>query len=152
MANQDQNNTQNQRSREATGQRGTGGRQASAGIDPNSAFPGDASGVTQGDTTGAASPADIGQGESGASVDMADVIDKAKNKAADDLPNPQGTKAEEEAQRTLRATEHMSTGNVPHGGDDPQHRTNTPMTPTPNETGGKGNVGDKSMKDDNPQK
>jgi len=152
MANQDQNNTQNQGSQEATGQRGNGGRQASAGIDPNSAFPGNASGVTQGDTTGAASPADTGQGERSTSVDMADVIDKAKSKAIGDLPNPQGTKAEDEAQRTLRATEHMSTGNVPHGGDDPQHRTNTPMTPMPNETGDKGNVGDTAMKNDNPQK
>ena len=83
---------------------------------------------------------------------MADVIDKAKNKTADDLPSPQGGKAEEEADRTLRATGHMSTGNVPHGGDDPQHRTNTPMTPMPNETGGKGNVGDISMKDDSPER
>ena len=79
---------------------------------------------------------------------MTDVIDKAKNMTADDLPSPQGTQAEEEADRILRATEHMSTGNVPHGGDDPQHRTNASMTPMPDETGGKGNVGDISMKDD----
>jgi hypothetical protein len=83
---------------------------------------------------------------------MADVIDKAKNKTADDLPTPQGGKAEEEADRSLRATGHMSTGNVPHGGDDPQHRTNASMTPMPSETGGKGNVGDTSMRDDSPEK
>jgi hypothetical protein len=151
MASQDQNNSQNQGSQGATGQRANGGRQASAGIDPNSAFPGDASGVTQQDTTGAARAADTGQGESGA-VNMTDVIDKAKNMTAKDLPNPQGAQAEEEADRTLRATGHMSTGNLPHGGDDPQHRTNGSMTPMPSETGGKGNVGDISMKDDNPKK
>ncbi|QQP93658.2 hypothetical protein IGS68_32070 (plasmid) [Skermanella sp. TT6] len=49
--------------------------------------------------------------------------------------------------RIKRATGHMSTGNVPHGGDDPQHRSNTPMSPMPAEIGGEGNVGDASMKD-----
>ena len=151
MAHQDRNSTGEQGSQGGTGQRADGGKQASAGIDPNSAFPGNASGVTQQDTTGAAGAADAGQGKSGG-VNMADVIDKAKDRTADDLPNPQGGKVEEEADRTLRVTGHMSTGNVPHGGDDPQHRTNTPMTPMPNETGGKGNVGDVSMKDDNPEK
>jgi hypothetical protein len=152
MASQNQNDTPNQGSQQATGQRATGGRQASAGIDPNSAFPGDASGVTQQDTTGAARPADTRQGESGASVNMTDVIDKAKNMTADDLPSPQGAQADEEADRIRRATEHMSTGNVPHGGDDPQHRTSASMTPMPNETGGKGNVGDTSMKEDKSEK
>jgi hypothetical protein len=154
MASQDQNNIQNQESQEATGQRANGGRQASAGIDPNSAFPGDASSVTQQDTTGDARSANTGQGESAASVNMTDVIDKAKNMTADVLPSPQGTQADEAADRMRRATEHMSTGNVPHGGDDPQHRTNTntSMTPMPDETGGKDNVGDMSMKDDNPEK
>jgi hypothetical protein len=152
MASQNQNDTPNQGSQQATGQRATGGRQASAGIDPNSAFPGDASGVTQQDTTGAARPADTGQGESGASVNMTDVIDKAKNMTADDLPSPQGAQADEEADRIRRASKHMSTGNVPHGGDDPQHRTNASMTPMPNETGGKGNVGDTSMKEDKSEK
>jgi hypothetical protein len=148
MAHQDRNSTGDQGSQGGTGQRADGGKQPGAGIDPNSAFPGNASGVIQQDTTGAA---DTGQGEGGG-VNMADVIDKAKNKIADDLPSPKGGKAEEEADRTLRATGHMSTGNVPHGGDDPQHRTNTPMTPMPNETGGKGNVGDISMKDDSPER
>jgi len=60
--------------------------------------------------------------------------------------------SEQHARRTLRATGHMSTGNVPHGGDDPQHRADASMTPMPSETGGKGNVGDISMKDDNPEK
>jgi putative hemolysin len=152
MASQGQNNTQNQGSQATAGQRADGGKQASAGIDPNSAFPGNASGVTQQDTTGAARADNTGQGEGEASVNMTDIIDKAKNKTADDLPSPQGGQADEEADRIQRATGHMSTGNVPHGGDDPQHRTNTPMTPTPNETGGKGNVGDIPMKDDNPEK
>jgi hypothetical protein len=152
MANQDQNNTLNQGSQGAAGQRADGGKQASAGIDPNSAFPGNASGVTQQDTTGAAGTEGTGGGDDGTSVNMADVIDKAKNKTADDLPSPKGNQAQEEADRTLRATEHMSTGNLPHGGDDPQHRSNTPMTPMPNETGGKGNVGDKPVRDDSPEK
>ena len=148
MARQNQNNTGNQGSQAGAGQRATGGKQAGAGIDPNSDFPGDASGVTQQDTTGAAN---TGQGEGGG-VDMADAIDKAKNKSASDLPSPQGGKAGEEADRTLRAAERMSTGNVPHGGDDPQHRANASMTPEPSETGGKGNVGDISMKDGSPEK
>jgi uncharacterized phage protein gp47/JayE len=148
MAHQDRNSTGEQGSQGGTGQRADGGKQASAGIDPNSAFPGNASGVTQQDTTGAAN---AGQGEGGG-LDMADVIDKAKNKTAADLPATQGGKTEEEADRTLRATGHMSTGNVPHGGDDPQHRSNASMTPMPSETGGKGNVGDTSVKDDSPEK
>jgi len=151
MESQDQNDNLSQSPQGTAGQRATGGRQSSAGIDPNSAFPGNASGVTQQDTTGVARGADTGQDESGA-VDMTDAIDKAKNKTIGDLPSPQGAKADEEADRTLRATGHMSTGNIPHGGDDPQHRTNGSMTPMPGETGGKGNVGDTSMKDDNTEK
>ena len=87
------------------------------------------------------------QGTTGEAVNMTKVIDKAKGMAAEDLPNPQGSAADEEADRTLRAAEHMSTGNVPHGGDDPQHRTNTPMSPMPADTGGKGHVGDTPVKD-----
>ena len=77
---------------------------------------------------------------------MADVIDKAKNKTADDS-RPSRRQGRGGGGRTLRATGHMSTSNVPHGGDDPQHHTNSSMTPMPSETGRKGNVDDTSMKD-----
>ena len=44
-----------------------------------------------------------------------------------------------EADRTKRQVDNMGLGNTPHGADDPQHgATNTPMTPGPNQTGGKG--------------
>jgi len=145
MANQNLNDTPTQ------GSQSSGGRQDSAGIDPNSAFPGNAAGVTQQDTTGAAGTTDAG-GEQGDGTPMADIIDKAKNKTAGELPNAQGSKASEEEDRTLRAAGRMSTGNVPHGGDDPQHRTNGSMTPMPAETGGKGNVGDTPMKDTGPDR
>ena len=145
MASQNQNGTQNQ------GSQSSGGRQDSAGIDPNSAFPGNAAGVTQQDTTGAAGAAD-NDDKQGGGAPMADIIDKAKNKSAGELPAAQGSKASEEADRTLRAAGHMSTGNVPHGGDDPQHRTNGSMTPMPNETGGKGSVGDIPVKDAGPDR
>jgi len=75
---------------------------------------------------------------------MSDAIDKAKDMKASDLPEGHGG---DEAERTRRVVDAASTGNVPHGGDDPQHHTSTPMTPMPNQTGGKGNVGDTSMKD-----
>ncbi|WP_207459077.1 hypothetical protein [Azospirillum sp. SYSU D00513] len=89
------------------------------------------------DTTGAARAAGSGQGEGGRS--MTDAIDKAMDKTMGDLPAGGGG---EEAERTRQAIDRMGGGNVPHGGDDPQHLTNTPMSPMPNETGGKGNVGD----------
>jgi hypothetical protein len=145
MANQNQNDTRTQ------GSQSSGGRQDSAGIDPNSAFPGNAAGVTQQATTDPAGATGTG-GEQGDGAPMADIIDKAKNKTASELPNATGSKASEEADRTLRAAGHMSTGNLPHGGDDPQHRTNGSMTPMPAETGGKGNVGDTPIKDTGPDR
>lgn len=145
MASQDQNDTGTQ------GSQSRGGRQDSAGSDPNGAVPGNAAGVTQQDTTGAAGTGDTGREQAGGAP-MADIIDKAKNKTMDELPSAKGSKASEEADRTLRAAGHMSTGNVPHGGDDPQHHTNGSMTPMPAETGGKGNVGDVSMKDKRPDR
>lgn len=114
---------------------------------PNSVFPGNASGVASQDTTGSAARPDSAQGEGNGPVDITAAIDKAKDMKAGDLPEPNEKLAEEEANRTKQAVGHMSTGNVPHGGDDPQHRSNTPMSPMPAETGGKGNVGDTSMKD-----
>ena len=143
MANQNQNQNQ--------GSQSSGGRQDSAGLDPNSAFPGNAAGVTQQATTDPAGASDASGGQ-GDGAPMADIIDKAKNRTAAELPNAQGSKASEEADRTLRAAGHMSTGNVPHGGDDPQHHTNGSMTPMPAETGGKGNVGDTYMKDNGPDR
>jgi len=140
MASQNQNDTRSQ------GSQSSGGRQDSAGIDPNSAFPGNAAGIAQQDTTGAAGTANAG-GEQGGGAPMADIIDKAKNKTAGELPGAQSSEGSEEADRTLRTAGRMSTGNVPHGGDDPQHHTNGSMTPMPAETGGKGNVGDTPMKD-----
>jgi hypothetical protein len=139
MASQNQNDTRSQDSKSS------GGRQDSAGIDPDSAFPGNAAGIAQQDTTGAAGTANAG-GEQGGGAPMADIIDKAKNKTAGELPDAQASKASKEADRTLRAAGHVSTGNVPHGGDDPQHRTNGSMTPMPAETGGEGNVGDTTVK------
>ena len=56
---------------------------------------------------------------------MADQNDKRDREAA------------AEADRTKRAVDNMSTGNTPHGTDDPQHGATTPMTPGVNQTGGK---------------
>ena len=145
MANQNQNDTRTQ------GSQSSGARQDSAGIDPNSAISGNAAGVTQQATTDPAGATGTG-GNQGDGAPMADTIDKAKNKTASELPNATGSKVSEEADRTLRAAGHMSTGNLPHGGDDPQHRTNGSMTPMPAETGGKGNVGDTPMKDTGPDR
>ncbi|UEM24821.1 hypothetical protein JL100_034340 (plasmid) [Skermanella mucosa] len=120
--------------------------------DPNKVFPGDASGVTSQDTTGSAARPHSAQGEGNGPVDMTAAIDKAKDMTAGDLPKPDEKLAEEEANRIKRAAGHMSTGNTPQAGDDPQHRTNTPMSPMPAETGGKGNVGDTPVKDAGPQR
>ncbi|AWK85316.1 hypothetical protein [Azospirillum thermophilum] len=79
---------------------------------------------------------------------MKGTIDAAKDLGAGDLPG-ETDRSREEAERTRRAARSMATGNVPHGGDDPQHLTgDTQHTPMPSETGGKGNVGDVSMKRD----
>ena len=145
MANQNQNDTRTQ------GSQSSGGRQDSAGIDPNSDFPGNAAGVTQQATTDPAGAGDAG-GKQGDGAPVADIIDKAKDETAAELPDATGSKASEEADRTLRAAGHMSTGNLPHGGDDPQHRTNGSMTPMPAETGGKGNVGGTPIKDAGPNR
>jgi len=79
---------------------------------------------------------------------MTGAIDKAKDKAAGELSGNPDTKGVESAEHIKRTVDSMSTGNVPHGGDDPQHTTgNTQHSPMPSDTGGKGRVGDTSMKD-----
>ena len=75
--------------------------------------------------------------------DMGKVIDQAKGMSTGDLPS--GDRGAEEAERTKRAVDSMSTGNVPHGGDDPQRGTQ--MTPMPTDTGGKGHAGDTLLPD-----
>lgn len=79
---------------------------------------------------------------------MTEAIDKANDTAARDLPGNPDAKGVESAEHIKRTVDSMSTGNVPHGGDDPQHLTgNTQRTPMPSDTGGKGNVGDTPMKE-----
>ena len=146
MADQGRQGTRNEAPRDGVGE----GRRLTDHADRT--VPGDAGGITTQDTTGAAGTAGSDPGPDDASVNMVEVIDRAKGMAAGDLPDGRAGGADEEADRIRRAADHMATGNVPHGGDDPQHRTNTPMSPMPADTGGKGNVGDTSLKDAGPDR